>query len=87
MKIAYCDCFSGISGDMFLAALIDAGMPLDYLREQIRLLAIDERVDVLAEEVHKGALRAMQVTVDVDESHHHRHLADIQAMIDRQPSG
>ena len=49
MKIAYCDCFSGISGDMFLAALIDAGMPLDYLREQIRLLAIDERVEVLAE--------------------------------------
>jgi hypothetical protein len=82
MKIAYCDCYSGISGDMFLSALLDAGLDLAYLRQQIELLSIDERVDVRTEEVHKGAVRALLITVDVAESHHHRHLSDIEAMIE-----
>jgi pyridinium-3,5-bisthiocarboxylic acid mononucleotide nickel chelatase len=82
MKIAYCDCFSGVSGDMFLAAMVDAGLPLELLREQLGLLAIDERVEVSVEDVHKGALRGTQITVDVEDSHHHRHLEDIQAMIE-----
>ena len=82
MKIAFCDCFSGISGDMFLAALIDAGLPADYLRQQIGLLSIDEQIELKVEEVHKGALRAVQLTVIAEDSHHHRHLADIQSMID-----
>jgi uncharacterized protein (DUF111 family) len=29
---AYADCFSGVSGDMFLGALLDAGVELDYLQ-------------------------------------------------------
>ena len=36
MLLAYFDCFSGISGDMTLAALIDLGLEQDYLREQVR---------------------------------------------------
>jgi pyridinium-3,5-bisthiocarboxylic acid mononucleotide nickel chelatase len=82
MKIAYCDCFSGISGDMFLAALIDAGLQIDYLREQIGLLAIEEHIDLRAEDVRKGALRATQITVGVDDSHNHRHLGDIQSLVE-----
>ena len=81
MKLAYCDCFSGISGDMFLAALLDAGLPLELLREQLGLLDLEERVEVRVEETHKGALRASLVTVDAAESHHHRHWSDIAAMI------
>ncbi len=81
MKLAYCDCFSGISGDMFLASLLDAGLPLEVLREQLSLLDLDERVDVRVEETRKGALRASLVTVEVAESHHHRHWSDIAAMI------
>ena len=81
MKLAYCDCFSGISGDMFLAALLDAGAPLERMREQIALLGLDEAVDLRVEETHKGALRASLVTVDVAESHHHRHWGDIAEMI------
>jgi len=38
MNILYCDCFSGISGDMFLGALIDAGLPVETLAEQFRQL-------------------------------------------------
>ena len=40
MKLAYFDCFSGISGDMTLGALVDAGVSLDHLREQLRGLGV-----------------------------------------------
>ena len=82
MKYAYCDCFSGISGDMFLGALVDAGLPIDTLREQLALLNLPEPVQVVAEETRKGALRACLVDVIVGESHHHRHFTDIAAMIE-----
>ncbi len=82
MKYAYCDCFSGISGDMFLGALVDAGVPLETLREQIALLKLPEPVEIRAEETHQGALRACSVEVIAGESHHHRHLSDIVALIE-----
>jgi uncharacterized protein (TIGR00299 family) protein len=40
-KTAYFDCFSGVSGDMFLGALLDAGLPLDALRAALGSLAMD----------------------------------------------
>ena len=40
MKTAYLDCFSGISGDMFLGALLDAGLPLQELEQRIRTLPL-----------------------------------------------
>ena len=40
-KIAYIDCFSGASGDMFLGALLDLGLPLDGLRAALGSLAIE----------------------------------------------
>lgn len=82
MRYAYCDCFSGISGDMFLGALVDAGFPVEVLQEQIDLLHLPEPVEIRVEEVRKGALRACLVDVVVAESHHHRHLSDIAALIE-----
>lgn len=82
MRYAYCDCFSGISGDMFLGALVDAGLPVEVLREQIRGLELSEPVEIRVEETRKGGLRATLVDVVVGESHHHRHLADIDALIE-----
>ncbi len=81
MRYAYCDCYSGLSGDMFLGALVDAGLPVETLREQIARLGLPEAVEIRAEETHKGALRACSVEVIAGESHHHRHLTDIVAMI------
>jgi len=43
MKIAYADCFSGISDDMFLASLLDAGLPLEALQEGIDKLNLHEK--------------------------------------------
>ena len=82
MKLAYVDAYAGICGDMFLAALIDAGLPIETLREQLALLKLPEIVDVRVEDTHKGAVRAALVTVDAPKSHHHRHLADIQEIIE-----
>ena len=42
MRILYFDCFNGASGDMILGALLDAGLPLDALRDALGSLAIDE---------------------------------------------
>ncbi len=45
MRIAYLDCFSGISGDMFLGTLVDAGVPVRLLEETVAALAIGARVE------------------------------------------
>ena len=77
MKIAYADCFSGISGDMFLASLLDSGLPLETLQAGIDQLNLPEKVELRLAETHKGALRAADLEVIVPESHHHRHQSDI----------
>ncbi|PKN99250.1 MAG: TIGR00299 family protein [Chloroflexi bacterium HGW-Chloroflexi-4] len=81
MKIAYADCFSGVSGDMFLAALLDAGLPLDVLQQNIDKLNLSEKVELKLTETHKGALRAANLEVIFPHSHNHRHLADILGII------
>ncbi len=77
MKIAFADCYSGISGDMLLAALLDAGLPLETLREGIDGLGLPEKVDLRLTETHKGALRAADLEVVVPDARHDRGLADI----------
>ena len=46
MRIAYLECFSGISGDMFLGALIDAGVPPELLRDTVRALDLGATLEV-----------------------------------------
>lgn len=85
MRVLYCDCFSGISGDMFLAGMIDAGLPLEYLREALRGLGLPEFLDVGVQEVRKSALRAALLQFQIEERRHddpHRHLADIVRLIE-----
>ena len=40
MKIAYFDCFSGISGDMFLGSLVDAGLEVATLKDELAKLGL-----------------------------------------------
>lgn len=72
MKILYCDCFSGISGDMFLGALMDAGLPVEYLAEQLHLLDLHEFNGVSSKKVNKGAIQATLIDFDILE-HSHGH--------------
>jgi uncharacterized protein (TIGR00299 family) protein len=81
MKIAYLDCHSGISGDMMLGALVDAGVSLDRLNETIASLGLPG-CRLAAREVKKKGFRAVEVTVQYEPEHKHRHLHHIAAMID-----
>jgi pyridinium-3,5-bisthiocarboxylic acid mononucleotide nickel chelatase len=83
MRIAYLDCFSGISGDMFLAALIANGLDSAALEVEIRKLGIDIRVRT--ERVQRGMLIAEHVTIEAPPQHHHRHYTDIVAKITAAP--
>ncbi len=72
MKIAYFDCLSGISGDMTLGALIDAGVPLSFLNDAVR--SVLDEVRLVAETVTRKGFRATQVRVLTSEEHdHHDH--------------
>jgi hypothetical protein len=82
MKVAYLDCASGISGDMTLGALVDAGVPLGTIQEGIDSLNLpDCRLEV--EEVRRKGFRATKIHVRHQKEHSHRHLHHIIEMIDR----
>jgi uncharacterized protein (TIGR00299 family) protein len=74
--IAYFDCFSGISGDMVLGALVDAGAELREIEAGLRGLGL-ENWSVSAERVQRGAIFATHVKVKSGEEHHHRGLSVI----------
>jgi uncharacterized protein (TIGR00299 family) protein len=80
-QIAYLDCFSGIAGDMLLGALIDAGLPVETLSGQLRLLPLSG-YEIRVEERKKGGIRAKQVVVAVTEEQPHRTWPQIRAMIE-----
>jgi len=80
MKIAYLDCFSGISGDMFLAALADAGLPVATLEAELGKLNLPEW-RVSTERVRRGELHAMKLTFETSGRQPHRRWAEIQNLI------
>jgi uncharacterized protein (TIGR00299 family) protein len=84
MKFLYCDCFSGISGDMFLSALLDTGVPLEHMQSQLQQLDLPEPFHLTVQKVHKGAMAATQVTIDFEEGFHNhsRNLEDIRKIIE-----
>lgn len=81
--IAYFDCYSGISGDMTLGALVDAGVDPDTLKAAIAGLGL-EGYDLRFEKAEQHGITGTRAIVEVDEHHQpHRHLSDILEIIDR----
>jgi pyridinium-3,5-bisthiocarboxylic acid mononucleotide nickel chelatase len=61
MRIAYLECFSGISGDMFLGALVDAGVPPELLRRTVVALGVDAHLEI--SRVNRSGISATKVDV------------------------
>ncbi|MBD3673959.1 MAG: nickel pincer cofactor biosynthesis protein LarC [Planctomycetaceae bacterium] len=81
MIVAYLDCATGISGDMTLAALIDAGVDPEDIQKAIASLGIPG-VELRIAQTNKCGFRATQVFIDHPPQHAHRHLSDIRQMIE-----
>lgn len=64
MRIAYLECFSGMSGDMFMGALVDAGVPARLLEETVAALAIGVRLEI--SRVVRSGISATKVDVWVN---------------------
>jgi pyridinium-3,5-bisthiocarboxylic acid mononucleotide nickel chelatase len=64
MRIAYLECFSGMSGDMFLGALVDAGVPARVLEDAVRALGVGARLEI--SRVVRSGISATKVDVWVD---------------------
>jgi len=81
MKILYYDCFSGISGDMNLAAMIDLGVPEEYLKQELARLFLKDYSILISEEIRNG-IKGIQVHIKTEaDSYEHRNLNDILQLI------
>lgn len=86
-KVLHYDCFAGISGDMNLAALIDLGVPLEYLLSELKKLKLDE-YEIKAEKASKNGIFGTRIKVIEKHKHHgdhhheHRSFTDIKKLID-----
>jgi uncharacterized protein (TIGR00299 family) protein len=76
MKLAYFDCFSGISGDMTLGALVDAGCDPEHLRAGLRGLQV-AGWELSAEKTWKNGMAATYVRVKTEDQQQHRSLSTI----------
>ncbi|MFY9252107.1 MAG: nickel pincer cofactor biosynthesis protein LarC [Fuerstiella sp.] len=81
MKTVWIECATGISGDMTLAALIDAGIDKDAIKAAIASLNLPD-VSLRIETVIKNGFRSTHVLVDHPEQHAHRHFTDICKILD-----
>jgi uncharacterized protein (TIGR00299 family) protein len=81
VRAAHFDCFSGISGDMTLGALLDAGVDADAVRAGLDSLGLP--IKLVVEKVRKGGFAATQATIEAPEEHTHRYLAEVEEIVAR----
>jgi len=86
-KVAYFDCFSGISGDMTLGVLVDLGLKPEFLKDELLKLNLDG-YKINFNKVQKHGITGTKVDIELDNhdhhhehNHHGRHLSDIIKLI------
>jgi uncharacterized protein (TIGR00299 family) protein len=82
MKILYYDCFSGISGDMNLGAMIDLGVEKEYLISELGKLNLNGWELKITKDQRHGITGTKVTVVQTRHEHAHRHLSDIEKIID-----
>lgn len=80
MKTLYLDCPMGISGDMFLAALIDLGVDPKMILRELKKLPVD-KIDVEIKKAARHSITGTTFKVKLAEAHHHRTFRDIKKII------
>lgn len=81
MSTIYFDCFSGISGDMILGSLIDLGLSVSYLKNELKKLNISG-YEISVKKVKKNQIVGTDFDVVVKERQHHRMLSDVYDLIE-----
>jgi uncharacterized protein (TIGR00299 family) protein len=82
--LAYFDCFSGISGDMTLGALVDLGVPVEWLMDQLSSMPL-ENFDVTVTPAHRNGIHAKLVNVEVFDDKTSRNFSQIRTLIKNSP--
>jgi uncharacterized protein (TIGR00299 family) protein len=80
MRVGYFDCFAGVSGDMILGALVDAGLAGEVLQERLAALHLPD-FKLNWRRVDKNGIGATKVDVVVADEVHERHLPQIEAIV------
>jgi pyridinium-3,5-bisthiocarboxylic acid mononucleotide nickel chelatase len=81
VRVAHFDCFSGISGDMTLAALIDAGVDVELVRAALDSLGLPIKLET--EKVKRNGFIATYVNIEAPDEETHRYLPDVEAIINK----
>lgn len=79
--LAYFDCFSGISGDMTLGALIDLGVPLEWLDDSLKRIPL-QGFELSLTSISRMGIYAKHLRVYVKDDSHERHYEDIKYLIE-----
>ncbi|MBI2658532.1 nickel pincer cofactor biosynthesis protein LarC [Candidatus Woesearchaeota archaeon] len=84
MKTAYFDCFSGISGDMIIGALIDLGLDVDFLRKELEKLNLKE-YKIESKKIIKSGISSTKFDVIAKHGHSHeeRNLKEINGVVEK----
>ena len=80
MRIGYLECFAGISGDMLLGALVDAGVSMEFLRQTAESLHVEAQLAVRS--VDRSGIRSTKINVQVgselaEAAGHHDHFVQV----------
>ncbi len=81
MRIAYFDCFSGISGDMILGALLDLGWPVEELEKELAKLNLTG-YKIKVKKVQKESITATQIKIETKNDEKERRLSHILSIIE-----
>ena len=80
-RLLHFDCFSGISGDMTLAALLDLGVPESVVQDALQSLELPGKLVV--SKIKKSGMAATYIKVEAEHEHKHRHLKHVNEIIER----